>query len=85
MIAVPVFRVYRIGREPSLGETFAIEAGPFAARPQTSAWPKGQATCAAASWRRSPRRQLGGAGCINRIASAQAPGFSGWEEITDTM
>ena len=43
MIAVPVFRVYRIGREPSLGETFAIEAGPFAARPQTGAWPKRQA------------------------------------------
>jgi hypothetical protein len=32
---VPVFRAYRIGHEPSLGETFAIEAGPFAARPQT--------------------------------------------------
>ena len=35
MIAVPVFRVYRIGREPSLGETLAIAAGPFAAQPQS--------------------------------------------------
>ncbi len=61
MIAVPVFRVYRIGREPSLGETFAFEAGPFAARPQTGAWPKRQATCAArlaASAEAATRRRL---------------------------